>query len=104
MMPLYALAVRRILASGRIGYRFMVWICGILQMLSNLMFAVQAMVGHDTVVLAVTIGLENFAGGMGTAAFVASDGKLAQSLADRIERFVAERSGAVVLVSDREHA
>jgi PAT family beta-lactamase induction signal transducer AmpG len=45
--------------------------CGLLQMLSNLMFAVQAMVGHDTSMLAVTIAVENVASGMGTAAFVA---------------------------------
>jgi len=46
------------------------WICGILQMLSNLTFAVQAMVGYSIPMLTVTIGLENLAGGMGTAAFV----------------------------------
>ncbi|MDP6689499.1 MAG: AmpG family muropeptide MFS transporter [Alphaproteobacteria bacterium] len=45
--------------------------CGLLQMFSNLMFAVQAMVGHDVSMLAVTIAVENIAGGMGTAAFVA---------------------------------
>ncbi len=47
------------------------WIGGIAQMLSNLMFAVQAAVGHDTGVLAITIAIENLAGGVGTAAFVA---------------------------------
>ena len=47
------------------------WVCGILQMLSNLMFAAQAQVGYDPGFLAVTIALENLAGGMGTAAFVA---------------------------------
>ncbi len=47
------------------------WICGLLQMLSNLMFAVQAVAGHSISTLTVTIGLENLAGGMGTAAFVA---------------------------------
>ena len=46
-------------------------ICGVLQMLSNLLFAVQAMVGHDIYMLTVTIGIENLAGGMGTAAFIA---------------------------------
>ncbi|MDA1099542.1 MAG: AmpG family muropeptide MFS transporter [Proteobacteria bacterium] len=45
--------------------------CGLLQMFSNLMFAVQAIVGHDISMLAVTIAVENVAGGMGTAAFVA---------------------------------
>jgi PAT family beta-lactamase induction signal transducer AmpG len=46
------------------------WICGFLQMASNLTFALQAMVGHSIPMLAVTIGLENLAAGMGTAAFV----------------------------------
>ena len=45
--------------------------CGILQMVSNLMFALQASVGHDIGLLMVTIGIENFSGGMGSAAFVA---------------------------------
>ncbi len=47
------------------------WFCGILQMLSNLMFAAQAEVGHSVPFLVLTIGLENLAGGMATAAFVA---------------------------------
>ncbi len=47
------------------------WICGVLQMLSNLMFAVQAVAGHSLSMLTITIGLENLAGGMGTAVFVA---------------------------------
>jgi MFS transporter, PAT family, beta-lactamase induction signal transducer AmpG len=47
------------------------WICGLLQMLSNLMFAAQAHVGHSVPFLFLTIGLENLAGGMATAAFVA---------------------------------
>ncbi|MBL6954988.1 MAG: AmpG family muropeptide MFS transporter [Alphaproteobacteria bacterium] len=67
------------LAGGFLGGLFVVrwgimrsllW-CGLLQMVSNLMFAVQAMVGHDLSMLAVTIAVENVAGGMGTAAFVA---------------------------------
>ena len=47
------------------------WICGILQLLSNLMFAAQAEVGHNVSFLALTIGFENLAGGMGTAIFIA---------------------------------
>ena len=47
------------------------WVCGILQMVSNLMFAAQAQVGHSVAFLVLTIGLENLAGGMATAAFVA---------------------------------
>ena len=45
--------------------------CGILQMLSNLMYAAQAMVGHDVGFLYLTIGIENVSGGMGSSAFVA---------------------------------
>ena len=40
-------------------------------MLSNLVFVPQAWAGHDIHMLAVTIAVENLAGGMGTAAFVA---------------------------------
>ncbi|MFH1488042.1 MAG: AmpG family muropeptide MFS transporter [Pseudomonadota bacterium] len=45
--------------------------CGILQMLSNLMFAAQASIGADVRFLFLTIGIENLSGGMGSAAFVA---------------------------------
>jgi PAT family beta-lactamase induction signal transducer AmpG len=45
--------------------------CGILQMLSNLMFAAQAALGPHVGFLVLTIGLENLSGGMGSAAFVA---------------------------------
>lgn len=45
--------------------------CGILQMASNLMFAWQATMGHDLGALTLTIAVENLAGGMGSAAFVA---------------------------------
>ena len=47
------------------------WVCGILQMASNLMFAALAAIGPDISFLALTIGLENLSGGMGTAVFVA---------------------------------
>jgi PAT family beta-lactamase induction signal transducer AmpG len=46
-------------------------ICGILQMLSNLMFALQAVIGYDIPMLMLTIATENVTGGMGSAAFVA---------------------------------
>ncbi|HLF59539.1 MAG TPA: AmpG family muropeptide MFS transporter [Alphaproteobacteria bacterium] len=46
-------------------------VCGVLQMLSNLMFAAQAVAGHDPALLIFTIGIENASGGMGSAAFVA---------------------------------
>jgi len=46
-------------------------VCGLLQMLSNLMFAVLAMAGNNPAMLGLTIAVENLSGGMGTAAFVA---------------------------------
>jgi PAT family beta-lactamase induction signal transducer AmpG len=46
-------------------------LCGILQIASNSMFAVQATLGHDLPFLAVTILTENFFTGMGSAAFMA---------------------------------
>lgn len=55
----------------RVGILRSLFLCGVLQMLSNLMFAVQAVVGHDIGMLTLVIALENLAGGMGTAAFVA---------------------------------
>ena len=56
---------------ARLGLLKSLMVCGVLQMASNLMFAVQAMAGYDLALLTVTIGLENLTGGMGTAAFVA---------------------------------
>ena len=47
------------------------WICGVAQMVSNLVYLWLASAGHDLPVLAAAIGVENLAGGMGTAAFVA---------------------------------
>lgn len=55
----------------RLGMTRSLWICGIAHGLTNLMFYVQALVGHDMQVLALGITLENVTGGMGTAAFVA---------------------------------
>lgn len=61
--------------GGLMVPRYGMWrslmICGVLQMLSNLMFALQAVVGHDPAMLAATIAIENLTGGMGAAAFVA---------------------------------
>jgi PAT family beta-lactamase induction signal transducer AmpG len=56
---------------SRIGVMPSLLLCGVLQMLSNLMFVLQAVVGHHYLLLAVTITLENLTGGMGTTAFVA---------------------------------
>jgi PAT family beta-lactamase induction signal transducer AmpG len=44
---------------------------GILQAVSNLMFLVLALVGKDYTMMAITIVVENFCGGLGTAAFLA---------------------------------
>lgn len=55
----------------RYGVLRSLFYCGILQMLSNLMFAAQAALGSDVAFLFLTIGIENLSGGMGSAAFVA---------------------------------
>jgi PAT family beta-lactamase induction signal transducer AmpG len=47
------------------------WIGGILQAVANLTFSVQALVGHDTTMLAVAIVTENFTSGIGTVIYVA---------------------------------
>lgn len=56
---------------GRYGIMKGLLVCGVLQMVSNLMFAVQAAVGANVGLLTLTIGIENLSGGMGSAAFVA---------------------------------
>jgi PAT family beta-lactamase induction signal transducer AmpG len=47
------------------------FIAGVLQMVSNLVFCWQAWVGVDPAALALTISAENFTGGVGTVIFVA---------------------------------
>ncbi len=47
------------------------YICGIIQGLTTLLFAFQAMAGHNLWMLTGIITLENFSSGMATAAFVA---------------------------------
>ncbi|WP_137387651.1 AmpG family muropeptide MFS transporter [Rhodoligotrophos defluvii] len=47
------------------------WIAGILQMASNLVFSWLAWMSTDLTALAVAISVENFAGGIGTVIFVA---------------------------------
>tara|TARA_R110002073_G_scaffold68128_9_gene169266 strand:+ start:2643 stop:4004 length:1362 start_codon:yes stop_codon:yes gene_type:complete len=46
-------------------------LCGVLQLGSNALFIVQYHLGVDVAFLHVTIGVENFTGGMGTVVFVA---------------------------------
>ena len=61
--------------GGTLVYRFGTFktllIGALLQMASNAMYVVQAVSGHDLAVLTVTIAVENIAGGIGSAAFVA---------------------------------
>jgi PAT family beta-lactamase induction signal transducer AmpG len=59
------------LLVARIGLMRALLIGGAIQMLSNLMFAAQSLVGHDFNFLLLTVALENFSGGIGSAAFVA---------------------------------
>ena len=58
-------------AVARYGVLWSLFGCGILQMLSNLMFAAQAAIGPEVSFLVLTIGIENLSGGLGSAAFVA---------------------------------
>lgn len=55
----------------RLGMMRSLWICGILQGATNLVFIAVAQVGPDVGALALAITAENLSGGMGTAAFVA---------------------------------
>jgi PAT family beta-lactamase induction signal transducer AmpG len=59
------------IVGARMGIGRGLLLCGFLQMVSNLMFAWQATVGYDLLALTLTIGVENLAGGMGSAVFVA---------------------------------
>ena len=59
------------LMVSRFGIMKSLLYCGLLQAVSNLMFAILAMAGHDMTLLTATIAIENLSGGMGTAAFVA---------------------------------
>ncbi len=55
----------------RLGALKALLLCGLLQMTSNSLYILQDLSGHDIRMLALTISLENLAGGMGSAAFVA---------------------------------
>jgi PAT family beta-lactamase induction signal transducer AmpG len=56
---------------SRFGIMPSLIIGGILQAVTNLLFAALAMTGKDITMLAVAIGADNFTGGLGSAAFVA---------------------------------
>jgi MFS transporter, PAT family, beta-lactamase induction signal transducer AmpG len=55
----------------RLGMMRTLWIAGVMQLASNLVFSLQAVAGADARVLVATVGTENLCGGIGTAAFVA---------------------------------
>lgn len=59
------------LVVNRFGIIKSLIICGIFQGISNLAFVAQAYAGHNAPMLMLTISIDNIAGGMGTAAFVA---------------------------------
>jgi MFS transporter, PAT family, beta-lactamase induction signal transducer AmpG len=58
-------------AIARWGLYPSLLIGGVLQALSNLMYVALTLAGHDDVMLALSIGIENVTGGLGSAAFVA---------------------------------
>ncbi|MBT5046994.1 MAG: AmpG family muropeptide MFS transporter [Rhodospirillaceae bacterium] len=64
-----------IFAGGVLVAKAGVWwalvIGGVLQAVTNLLFAALAAAGNDLTLLAVAVGADNFAGGLGSAAFVA---------------------------------
>lgn len=57
--------------AKRLGTIESLWLAGVVQMLSNLMFVAQAQAGASMPLLYLTIGIENFTGGLGTVIFVA---------------------------------
>jgi PAT family beta-lactamase induction signal transducer AmpG len=59
------------LLVARLGSFTSLLIGGLAQAATNLLFAVQAYLGHDLGMLYVAIGADNFTGGIGSAAFVA---------------------------------
>ncbi len=61
---------------SRLGILKGLLVCGLVQLASNFAFVAQAYAGHDLTLLVFTIGIENIAGGMGTAALVAYLSKL----------------------------
>jgi PAT family beta-lactamase induction signal transducer AmpG len=67
-------AVARALPLGR-----SLWIGGLLQTLTILLFSAQAVVGHNLVVLAFTVSIWNFADAFGTVIFVAYLSALCQN-------------------------
>jgi PAT family beta-lactamase induction signal transducer AmpG len=55
----------------RLGINRSLWVFGVLQAVSTLLFAFLARVGNQIPALAAAVGFENLSGGMGTAAYAA---------------------------------
>ena len=64
------------LIVSKLGLLFALVLGGILQMLSNLVFAALAIFSSNYYLLVATISVENVSGGLGTAAFLAYISKL----------------------------
>ena len=60
-----------VLIISRLGIILSLFIAGILQLLSNLVFILLAIKGSSISLLVITITIENLSGGIGTAAFIA---------------------------------
>ena len=59
------------LIISRLGIILSLFIAGILQLLSNLVFILLVIKGSSISLLVITITIENLSGGIGTAAFIA---------------------------------
>jgi PAT family beta-lactamase induction signal transducer AmpG len=55
----------------KIGTNKALWIFGFLQLVTIIPFIVLSMVGHNLILLGITVGLESFAMGLGTTALIA---------------------------------
>ena len=55
----------------KIGINKALWIFGFLQLVTIIPFIVLSMVGHNLILLGITVGLESFAMGLGTTALIA---------------------------------
>ncbi|MDB2382978.1 hypothetical protein N9Y04_04050 [Porticoccaceae bacterium] len=67
-----------LIAGAAVGAPFIAWLgmgkalllSGLMMMLSNLLFMLLAVVGHDPVILGIAVGTENFTSGVGLTVFV----------------------------------
>ena len=75
---------------------YSLWIAGIVQMASNLMFSWQAYAGVDHALLTATVVVENFTGGIGTVIFVSYLSGLCTSPAHTATQFAILTAFAAV--------